>query len=218
MVAQDWFDYAERTAAGPTLVVGNPPFGRNSSLAHRFIAHAFEVVDADTVAFVLPRGFTKASVQDRVYRHAKKVDELLLPTDSFTLHGNPYSLPAAFQVWQRTDEPRPLTGGRLTGPHFSWVGAREKCEVVVRRVGGRAGSAFLPGGTFSPQSNYFIRLDAGFRRGVSAKSVVELINSIDFVEARNGTGPNTLSKREFVRHFDAAVAREFGAAAELVRV
>jgi predicted RNA methylase len=67
---QDWFEYTTRGPAA-TLVVGNPPFGQQCSLALAFINHAFETVGAQTVAFILPRSFRKPSVQSRVFKHAR---------------------------------------------------------------------------------------------------------------------------------------------------
>lgn len=42
-------------------VIGNPPFGRQSTLARQFIKHACSF--ADTISFVLPKSFKKLSFQ-----------------------------------------------------------------------------------------------------------------------------------------------------------
>jgi len=47
-------------------VVGNPPFGKNSSLAISFFNHAAKF--ADVIAFVVPRTFCKMSVHDKLDR------------------------------------------------------------------------------------------------------------------------------------------------------
>lgn len=205
---QDWFAYSTK-ARGKTLVVGNPPFGRQSNLAVRFINHAFDVVGADTVAFVLPRGFRKQSTQARLYPHAALMLDLNLDYNAFTLHGQNYGLSSVFQVWQRTAVARPALTGSLRSDHATFTRKQMAHHMIVRRVGGRAGTAFMPEDSASEQSNYFLRLDSP--KPPLARDVVRLINGLDFTEARNGTGPNSLSKREFVRRFDAAYLERFGA-------
>lgn len=208
----DWFDLCEQLTSGATLVVGNPPFGRQSSLAVRFINHAFEGVAADTVAFILPRGFSKQSVQNRVFRNAELVDQLELPDDAFLLHGEDYHLPSVFQIWERTNAPRPLPKGPLESEFVTFVRTAADAQFAVRRVGGRAGFAYIPEGEPSLQSNYLLRLrppTPAQSPQPSIREVVGLINEIDFADARKGTGPNTLSKREFIRQFDAEFSRVF---------
>jgi hypothetical protein len=46
------------------LVVGNPPFGRVSSLAIRFFEKSAEF--ADVIAFLIPRTFRRVSVQNKL--------------------------------------------------------------------------------------------------------------------------------------------------------
>ena len=84
------------------LVVGNPPFGKNSSLAKRFFHHAS--IFAQTIAFVLPRTFRKMSTENQLSKNFHKVFEELLPLESFELpDGTSYSVPCVFQVWEKKD-------------------------------------------------------------------------------------------------------------------
>lgn len=195
---QDWFGFTER-APGSTLVVGNPPFGQQCSLALAFINHAFTAVHAEVVAFILPRSFRKASVQSRVFANAELVVDVLLGPNSFEFEGADYNLPAVFQVWRRTDSPRPTTLGALTSEHIAFTKKDEPHDFAVRRVGGRAGHAFRDTGNASPQSNYFVRVLAD----VPVDQVVDMVNALDFSVADDGTGPRTLSKRELVALVDA---------------
>lgn len=56
-------------------VVGNPPFGRNASMAVRFFNHA--AWQASVIALILPRTFRKASIENRLDRnfHLGRVDK-----------------------------------------------------------------------------------------------------------------------------------------------
>lgn len=211
---QDWFNYTELDEKGPTLVIGNPPFGRQGSLANRFMDHAFDQVGAQTVAFILPRGFQKESVQERVFRFARLSDQLILPENSFTLNGKDYSLPAVFQVWERSASAREYVPGPLTSRFVNFVRPVLSFDFIVRRVGGSAGRAYEPNRatTSSVQTNYFLtlnRTNPEFPKGVRVRDVVKLINGLGFAETIRGTGPNSLSKREFVAYFDSAFEQRF---------
>ena len=199
VMKQDWFEYSDKTAS-PTLVVGNPPFGQQCSLALRFINHAFEVVGAQTVAFILPRSFRKASVQKRIFSFAKLVNDVEIKANSFELNGADYNLNTVFQVWERTTIAREVSDLPLTSRYFSFTKKIDRHHFAIRRVGGKAGHAFFDEQETSEQSNYFIRLlDED-----SINNAMNFVNSIDFKAASDGIGPKTLSKRELVDSFDKA--------------
>ena len=87
------------------LVIGNPPFGKNSSLAKRFFNHA--ATFAKTIAFIVPRTFRKVSTTNQLCLHYHKTHEIVLPIDAFELpDGTPYSVPSVFQVWERKSPQR----------------------------------------------------------------------------------------------------------------
>lgn len=198
---QDWFTFTEQVP-NATLVVGNPPYGEQSSLAVRFINHAFEVVGAQTVAFVLARGFQKASYHARIFRYAQLEHEVRLPRNSFTFQGEDYDLPAVFQIWERTNYPRVGQRLPLVSEHFVFTTYQEPHDLAVRRVGGRAGFATTATAGLSPQSNYFIRMREALPPG-QVEAVVEQVNSWDYSVASLTTGPRSLSKRELVAIWDA---------------
>lgn len=209
IVKHDWFAYTCATPA-PTLVVGNPPFGQQCNLAVQFINHAFEVVGATTVAFILPRSFRKSSVQARVFANAHLVHEVVLPANSFELDGQDYSLNTVFQVWERSAVGRPQVKASLTSEHFSFTKKSEAHDFAIRRVGGKAGFAFVDCSDTSAQSNYFVKLSGS----VSVADVMAMVNGLDFSVADDGTGPRSLSKRELVELFDAGFASAFPSAAD----
>lgn len=197
---QDWFTFTEQ-AAEPTLVVGNPPYGEQSALAVRFINHAFEVVGAQTVAFVLASGFQKASYHARIFPYAHLMREVRLPRNAFTFRGQDYDLPSVFQVWERSTTRRSKQRLPLVSDYFEFTKQDEPHDFAVRRVGGRAGFATTESGALSPQSNYFIRMNRTLS-SAEITGVVAQVNSWDYAVAALATGPRSLSKREFVAIFD----------------
>ena len=64
---EDNFLFDEIKKENRILVIGNPPFGRGGNKAIKFINKSAEF--ADTVAFILPRSFRKASLQRKINKN-----------------------------------------------------------------------------------------------------------------------------------------------------
>lgn len=62
IIKQDFFTFIPKQSN--VLVIGNPPFGEQSTLAIKFFNHAAEF--ASTIAFILPKSFRKVSVQNKL--------------------------------------------------------------------------------------------------------------------------------------------------------
>lgn len=62
IVKQDFFTYEPQQ--GNILVIGNPLFGEQSTLAVQFFNHVAKF--ADTIAFILPKSFRKISIQNKL--------------------------------------------------------------------------------------------------------------------------------------------------------
>ena len=66
------------------FVIGNPPYGRNSMLARKFVLRALEV--SDIVAMVLPKGLRRHTIWDKYFPDdCKVVFEEPLPNSTFDL-------------------------------------------------------------------------------------------------------------------------------------
>jgi hypothetical protein len=113
VIEQDYFKFVDIAAAcqmfpieGKTyLVVGNPPFGKNSSLARKFFNAS--ALFADTIAFVLPRTFRKPSTLNQLNEYFHLTKEIMLGNDAFHLpDGKTHDVPCVFQVWERYSRPR----------------------------------------------------------------------------------------------------------------
>ena len=79
---QDWLAYTHKDGKN-ILVVGNPPFGKNNTLAVKFINKAAEF--ADWIAFILPKGFKRIPTQNRISNSHSLYAEEDLPKNSFYL-------------------------------------------------------------------------------------------------------------------------------------
>jgi hypothetical protein len=198
ILPSDFFAWTPWTSTRSTIVVGNPPFGKNAAIARRFFDHAASF--ADIVAFILPRTFQKPNFVNRLDRHMHLIDEMPLDDCSFEFKGVPYAVPTVFQIWEKRVELRPLTASTMSHPHFSFVAARD-AHFAFQRVGARAGMVSFEGLTKSAQSHYFLKAN------VDADSLFEKLRSIDWNEVKWRTAGNpSIGKGELISNYETALA------------
>ena len=100
------------------LVIGNPPFGRISSLAIKFFNKS--ATFADTIAFILPRTFKRVSVQNKLnlYFTLQYNEDLPLQPCCFEPK---MTAKCCFQIWEKKKMPRKKIVYAKTHPDFSFL-------------------------------------------------------------------------------------------------
>lgn len=184
-------------------IVGNPPFGKNASMAVKFFNHSTKF--ADTIAFIVPKTFRKKSLQNKLDLNYWLVDDVEIPKNSFTYEGSIYNVPCCFQVWQR----KPISRGIYKPLESSYVEFVEKdiADFAVRRVGGRTGKAYIDVDSRAEVSHYFLKIK---QDQVSLEEMVKIINDLDFSKEANSTaGVRSISKGEFVEKLEEALNNSF---------
>jgi len=172
------------------IVFGNPPFGRQSSLAKSFITKSCEF--SKVIAFILPKSFTKPSMFKAFDLKFHLIHSLELEKDSFLLNGSKYDVPCVFQIWQKRDTDRAVEE-KVNPIGFQYVKAVTTYDIAFRRVGGLAGKCYKNDGTkFSVQSHYFLKFDEEVVE--HKEDIIEKINAHVFPS--NTVGPRSLSKTE----------------------
>jgi len=116
-----------------------------------------------------------------------------LPSDAFTLNGEPYNVPCVFQVWVRKDYPRENPES-LIPQNFVFVTKDQMPDFSIRRVGVYAGKIDMETQSKSPQSHYFIRLN----HGQDITNFFGKFRNIQFVH-NNTVGPRSISKQELIK-------------------
>lgn len=179
-------------------VIGNPPFGRQSSLAVRFIQKSCEF--CDSVSFILPRSFKKASLRNRVPLCFRLDAEYDIPPDSFTIDGNPHSVKCVFQIWVRDTQLR-IIPRELEPINFQFVKTADLAQAAVRRVGALAGQIFGAAAALTKcaQSHYFIIFVNG---KAPEANILRLAESIHLFKHDNTVGPRSISRQELVAIYD----------------
>lgn len=202
IVKQDFLQLDLREIEMPDLhskihVVGNPPFGRQSTLAIQFIKHSATV--ADSISFILPKSFKK----DSMTRHFPKNFHLIYQKDiaanSFLRNNIITDVPCVFQIWQKKDFIRIISQKlESVSSIYKFVKFDENPDISFRRVGVNAGviddtNLFKK----SPQSHYFIK----FAPTLNKKEMIDKLMSISYV-SDNTVGPKSICKQEIIKEFN----------------
>ena len=175
----------------PILTIGNPPFGKGSSLAIKFFNHAAR--QSTFIAMIFPRTFRKAFVLRRLNREFHLIHDEDMPPYAFLFRGKPYDVPTMFQIWERRPVERDLPPAEIRHPDFvftSW----DKADFAIQRIGSSAGRVHDDLGC-SAISTYFIR--ATDRSQVARLRAI--MDQLDFATpASNTAGYPSLAKSEII--------------------
>ena len=176
------------------IVIGNPPFGKNASMAVRFFNHAALV--AYVIAVIVPRTFQKLSIQNRLDNAFHLCAEREVGRDAFIHDGAPKDVPTVFQIWVRQPWSRPRISLPLNHSDFEFTTA-ERADFAFQRVGAKAGLVHRNFAR-SQSSNFFIN---PLVDGVEAT-----MKRLDFRKvARRTAGNPSISKAELVQLYGAAL-------------
>ena len=175
-------------------VIGNPPFGRQSSLAIKFIKKSSTF--ADSISFILPKSFKKDSLQKSFPLEFNLIFQADLPINSFLVDGVEYDVPCVFQIWQKMETMRNVQP-ILEPIHFKFVKQTQEPDISVRRIGVNAGVISQNTIDKSIESHYFIKF-------TNSKSVEDNIMSLLGIiyQFDNTVGPKSISKQELISKYN----------------
>lgn len=197
IVKQDYLLYNHSNVMGlfnQIHVIGNPPFGRQSSLAIKFIKKSCEF--CDSISFILPKSFKKDSLKKSFPLQFHLECEIDLPDKSFLVDGVEHDVPCIFQIWKKKTYNRELSK-KVDPFHFIFVEKTDNPDISFRRVGVNAGTIDTNINEKSSQSHYFIQ----FTNGKSIHDNVCKLSTISY-EFNNTVGPKSISKQELIIKFN----------------
>ena len=172
-------------------IIGNPPFGRQSSLAIQFIKKCCGF--ADTISFILPKSFKKDSYKAKIDKLFHLEYEKDLPENSFIINGEKCDVPCIFQIWQKKNIER-IIPDKIEPINFKFVKKVEPHDISFRRIGVNASKIDSKTYDKSIQSHYFIK----FTNNKSIEDNIKLLEKINF-DFNNTVGPKSISKQELIR-------------------
>ena len=197
IIKQDYLTYDHREIKKRFVkihVVGNPPFGRQSSLAIKFIRKSCEF--CNSISFILPKSFKKESLKNKFPLQFHLVYECDLPDNSFLVDGSEHNVPCVFQIWEKKETNRSIAE-KIEPLHFEFVDKKQNPDISFRRVGVNAGTMDVNIDEKSIQSHYFIK----FTNNKTLHDNLKRLSKINF-EFNNTVGPNSISKQELIRKFN----------------
>lgn len=184
IIKQDFFTL--NVEKGNILVVGNPPFGRQSSLAVKFINHAAEF--SKCIAFILPLSFQKESMFERLDEHVFLNKFILLKPNSFYFEEEEFDIPCGFFIFDVLEKTREKCKKYETDDFIFCK--KNEADFSIRRVGFYAGKVEQV--DVSESSHYFIKDLNG------AKTILEQIKYDDAIKT---VGPRSISKNEIIKEY-----------------
>ena len=176
-------------------IIGNPPFGRQSSLAIKFIKKSCQF--CNSISFILPKSFKKDSLKKTFPLQFHLICERDLPEKSFLVDGVEHNVPCVFQIWEKRTYNRNVDE-KMEPVSFLFVKKDEQPDISFRRVGVNAGTIDTNKNieNKSVQSHYFIK----FTNNQSVDDNIEKLSTITY-EFNNTVGPKSISKQELIKEF-----------------
>lgn len=207
IIKQDFLTYSPPSDIGKILVVGNPPFGRVSSLAIKFFNNASKW--ADVIAFIIPRTFRRVSVQNKLNSNFHLVFDKEIPMKPCSF-SPPMMVKCCFQIWEKRETKRLIT--ELSTSHDDWEflgfgpkDAKEQptppegADFAIRAYGGKCGEIVHTGlETLRPKSWHWIKTK------INKNTLIERFNDLDYTLSLDTARQNSIGKGELVRLYSEA--------------
>jgi predicted RNA methylase len=194
IIRQDFLDLTPPVNYNKIHIIGNPPFGRQSSLAIQFIRKSCTF--CDSLSFILPKSFKKDSMKSKIPLDYHLICELDLGKNAFLVDNIEYDVPCVFQIWVKKSEKR-LVCDKLEPKGFVFVDKTNNPDISFRRVGVNAGTIDTHIENKSEQSHYFIQ----FNNGKNIRHNLHSLEKLAF-EFNNTVGPKSISKQELISQFN----------------
>lgn len=180
------------------ITIGNPPFGKNSSLAIKFFNKSAEF--SEFICFIIPKTFKKDSVINKLNQNMFLIKEKEIKEDSFIFEGEKYKVPCIFQIWKKENHKREKIRILKKSEYFDFS-TKDNCDFAIRRVGGLAGKVLIDFKQYSKSSHYFIKSN----KKLSKEKLLNKFNNLYSkfqITAFNSVGNPSLSKNELIKIFE----------------
>lgn len=172
------------------VTIGNPPFGKNSSLALKFLNKCASF--SDYICFILPKTFNKDSIINRIDLNLHLILNHDLPKNSFTYNNKNYDVQCVFQIWKKENYKRSIINKSINSKYFKFT-TPDNADFAIRRVGALAGKVIVNYEQYKPSSHYYIKL----LNNVFIEDFIELYNDFNEI-SKNTSGNPSLSKKELI--------------------
>lgn len=200
IIQKDFFDYTP-PHTNNILVIGNPPFGKVSSLAIKFFNHAAKW--SSVIAFIIPRTFRRISVQNKLDKNFHLVFDQEIPMSPCSFSPT-MMVKCCFQIWEKSSNKRETIN--LPKSHEDWKFLSfgptdengqptppEGADFAIRAYGGKCGeikSKDLE--ILRPKSWHWIKSN------INKEILMERFSNLDYSNSQNTARQNSMGRSELV--------------------
>jgi len=175
-------------------IIGNPPFGRQSSLTIKFIKKSCEF--SDTLSFILPKSFKKVSLKNKIPLNFHLLVQKDLPLNSFTINNIEHNVPCIFQIWIKKSYNR-KEEIKQKSKYFIFVKKNNNPNIAIKRIGVNAGKVIYDNvNTKNKNSHYFLKINN------NKNKIIELLLKHKYNIFNNTVGPKSISKQELITFYN----------------
>lgn len=205
IIQKDFFKYNPSDEYKNIIIIGNPPFGRVSSLAIKFFNHAANW--ANVIAFIIPRTFRRESVQNKLnnFFHLIYDEEVTIKPCQFIPK---MMVKCCFQIWEKRNIKRYII--KLSTHHKDWLflhyGPNDKnnqptppigADFVIRAYGGKIGEIKQKNlELLRPKSWHWIKSN------IDKNVLMNRFNKLNYSNSLNTARQNSMGKGELVKLYN----------------
>ena len=184
------------------LTIGNPPFGKVSSMAIQFFNHASKW--STVIAFIVPRTFRRVSVQNKLNPSFHLVFDYEIPIQPCAFEPSMMAK-CCFQIWEKQEQyPRDKVVYPSTHPDWDFLkyGPLDErnqptppvnADFAIRAYGGRCGEIRINQlDQLRPKSWHWISSK------IDKDTLIERFRVLDYSQSVDTARQNSIGKRDLV--------------------
>lgn len=202
ILTQDFLEYVPDTKYKSVFVIGNPPFGKCSSLAMKFFNHAAQW--ANVIAFIVPRTFRRVSVQNKLDFTFHIVFDVDIPIKPCAFVP-PMMAKCCFQIWEKRDIVRHKTILSTICPDWTFLDygplderkqptPPKNADFALRAYGGKCGEMKTTDlQILRPKSWHWIKSN------IPVERLISRFKELDYALAQNTARQNSIGRGELVQ-------------------
>lgn len=185
------------------LVIGNPPFGKNSSLAIKFFNKASQF--ANCIAFIIPKTFKRVSVQNQLDLNFELIHNYDLPLKPCCFTPKMMAK-CCFQIWIKSDIKRTIINYDQSHNDFSFIKYGPKddnnqptvpdnnlFDFAMKAYGSNCGK--ICNNNFSnlrPKSWHFIKCN------IDISTIINRFESLDYSISKDTVRQDSLGQKDLI--------------------
>ncbi len=203
IIQMDFFDFDIAKFGNYTniLTIGNPPFGKNSSLAVKFFNKAAEF--SNVIAFIIPKTFRKNSILDRINLNFHLVFDEDIPSSPSSFIPS-LNVKCCFQIYKKMSNKRSKSVKILNHPDFEFLSFGPKdtknqptpptnADFAIRAYGSSVGKIFKTGlSELRPKSYHWIKSN------IDIEKLIKNFQTLDYVNSNNTARQCSIGKSELI--------------------